>query len=110
MTIFETPLFQVAQTHSFGFIDFQTLEDELLKIFRDRNMGAERHRHFSHFVYKLRLCFALPGSLSMQHLIDHDSNRPDIVLDRVNVPFEGLRRHVKRTAYVVAFFLALRTA
>jgi hypothetical protein len=45
----------------------------------------------------------------MEQLIDHDSDGPDIVFDRVDVLFESLRRHVEGTANIVLFFLRLVT-
>jgi hypothetical protein len=44
----------------------------------------------------------------MEQFIDHYSDRPDIVLDRVDVLLEGFGRHVERAAHVVLLLLERR--
>ena len=41
----------------------------------------------------------------MQQFVDHDANRPNIVLDGVDVLLEGLGRHVERAAHVILLLL-----
>lgn len=45
----------------------------------------------------------------MKHLIDHDTDGPYVVFDGVNVPFEGLRGHIERAAYIILLLLRLGT-
>ncbi len=46
----------------------------------------------------------------MQHLVDHDADGPDVVLDGVDVLPQGLRRHVQWTPHVVLLLLERTTA
>jgi len=103
--ILKTPIFKVSQAHPFGLVNFQALPDEVLEIIRDGDVGFELDRYLGHFVDQLGLSFALPRGLAVKQLVDHDPDRPDIILDRVDVLLQGLRRHVERAADVVLFFL-----
>ena len=42
----------------------------------------------------------------MEHFISHHTNGPNIVFEGIDVPFQSLRGHVKRTSYIVLFLLA----
>lgn len=53
-------------------------------------MGFEFDGYFGHFVDQLGLGFALPWSLAMQQLVDHDTYGPYVVFDGVDVFLEGL--------------------
>jgi hypothetical protein len=65
--------------------------------------------YFGHFFDQLSFCFALPRSLTVKHLIDHDADGPYVVFDGVNVPFKGLRGHIERAAYIILLLLRLGT-
>ena len=41
----------------------------------------------------------------MEQFVDHDADGPYVVLDGVDVPLEGFRGHVERTAHVVFLLL-----
>ena len=97
------PLFHVLETHPLGLVDLETLLDELLEIFRDIDAGSELNRDFSHFLDELSLGLAVPRSLAMKHLIDHDSDGPNIIFSGIDVLFESLGGHVEGTAYVIFF-------
>lgn len=64
-------------------------------------MRFELDWNFGHLFDEFSFCFTFPGRLTVKHFKDHDSNGPDVVLDGVNVAFEGFRGHVEGTAYVV---------
>ena len=83
------PFLQVLETHSLGLVDLKALLDEVLYIFREADAGSEFNGYFSHFFNKLSLGLAIPRSLSMQHLEDHDSDRPNVVLGGVDILFES---------------------
>lgn len=68
-------------------------------------MRFEFDGYFGHFVDELGLSFALPGGLSVKQLIDHYAYRPDVILYRVDVSLQGLRRHIEGTTNIVLFFL-----
>ena len=40
----------------------------------------------------------------MQHFVKNDPQRPDIVLDSVNIVLESLRAHVQGRSYIHSFF------
>ncbi len=100
----KAPFFEVTETHPLGFVDLQTLFDELLEIFRDSDVRFEPDGYFGHFVDQLGLSLALPRRLPMQQLVDHDTNGPYIVFDGVDVLLEGFRGHVEGTANIVLLF------
>lgn len=107
---FANPLAQFREAHSFGLIDIEAPPDELLDLFGHGNCLFELNGHFGHFVDEFAFSSALPGSLSVEHLVDHDADRPDVVLDRVDILLERLGGHVERTAHVVLLLLERGTA
>jgi len=107
---FANPFPEIGKTHAFRLVDFQTLADEVLDIFGDGDGLFELDGDSGHLIDQFVFGFALPGSLPVQHLIDHDADRPDIVLDGVYVLLEGLRGHVERTAHIVLLLLEGGTA
>lgn len=101
------PFPQLFQTHSFGLIDFQAPFDEIFKVLWDINAASEFNRNSSHFINQLSFGSAIPRGLSIENLIDHDSNRPDIIFNGVDVLFEGFWGHVEGTANIVFFLFGL---
>ncbi len=59
----------------------------------------------SHFVDEFALRLALPRGFSVEQFVDHDADGPDVVLDGVDVPLEGLGGHVERAPHVVFLLL-----
>lgn len=103
------PLTQIRKTHTLRLINFQALPDEILDLFWNGDSLPKLDRHTGHFVDEFAFSSALPRGLSMQHLIDHYTNRPNIVLYWVNVLLQCLRWHVQRTSHVVLLLLKRRT-
>lgn len=109
MTVFEGPLLQVTKAHSACLVHFKAPQDEVFEVFGDGNLRFEPDGYFGHFLDQLGFSFALPGGLTVEHFVDHDSNGPYIVFDGVNVAFEGLGGHVERAANVILLLLRLGT-
>lgn len=70
-------------------------------------MRLELDWNFGHFFDQLGFSFALPRSLTVKHLIHHDADGPDVVLDGVDVSFERLWGHIERAPYVILLLLRL---
>lgn len=104
------PLLQVSQTHPLILIDFQAFPDEVLELLGDGDCLLELDGYLGHLVNELAFRSALPRGLTMQHLVDHNADRPDIILGGVDVLLECFRRHVEWTAHIVLLLLEGTTA
>ena len=98
------PLSQLFQAHSLDLVDFQTSFDEIFEVLWDIDTASEFNGNSGHFIDQLSFSSAIPGGLSIKNLIDHDSNRPDVIFSWVDVLFEGFWWHVEGTANIVFFF------
>lgn len=104
------PVPHACKTHPLGLIHLQTFLDELLNVLGNGDAFFELDGDPGHLVNQLILSPALPRGFTVQQLIQHDSDRPDIILDGVDVLLECLGRHVKRAAHIVLLLLEGRTA
>lgn len=95
------PLLEIGQRHPGLLVDVKTLLDELPGLRGEFECLAELDGQADHLIDEFLLSPALPRSLPMQQLEDHDADRPDVVLGGVDVLLQGLGRHVERTTHVV---------
>lgn len=104
------PVPHTSETHPLGFIHLQAFLDELLNVLRNGDSFFELDWDSGHLVNQLVFGPAFPWGFTVQQLIQHDTYRPDIILDGVDVLLECLGRHVKRTSNIVLFLLERGTA
>lgn len=104
------PVPHASQTHPLCFIHLQTLLDEFLDVLRNGDSFFELDGDPGHLINQLVFGPAFPWGFAVQQLIEHNPDRPDVILNGVDVLLECLRRHVKRTADIVLFLLEGGTA
>lgn len=85
------PFLEISQRHPGLLVDVKTLLDELPGLRGEFESLAELDRKPDHLIDEFLLRPALPRGLTMQHLEDHDADRPDVVLGGINVLLQGLR-------------------
>lgn len=73
-----------------------------------RNFGDFRWKQSFNWVgfensFEVRLSFSSPWCSSRKHLIEDDTNGPDITFEAVNVVIESFIRHIDRWANIIVF-------
>ena len=88
---------QLFDGHSIVWVLLQALIQKITGLSRHKHIGRNADLildNLDQFVFVVDL----EGTLPDQHLIHHDTNRPNIYLFIVLVPLEDLRAHIERSA------------